>query len=1080
MGYKNEKLWNLLIKKSEEFDNEKPVDSKNAHAFIAGVGEICDFAINRAKAIRDTFPTYTLHDETHVCNVLRLMESLLGNRIEELTRDETAMLILSACCHDIGMSYNDDDKKDALDNRDRLDKYLDQRPSEYVKAYENGIEDPILTEEMAQNYFRSIHHERVQDLLYTQEWPPILNGCVDREDLIMICQSHGENISGLNEMNSTPTIDLRMCSILLRLSDILDFDTSRVPKSLYDYDNISTNPNKITQNEWDKHYSSNGFNFYAITRELPYLLPFSANCKSMQIEHLVQVFLNWIDSELNNCERLLSKIAGRWQNLVLPEKIERRIIPEGYVSGEYHLTLDHEQVIELLAGRDLYGDPSVFVRELLQNAIDSVRTRSELDKNLPPNWKPQIKIRTWTDEEGYQWFRIEDNGIGMTEETIRNYLLKIGRSYYNSSEFKKDKLRYNANPDYMPISRFGIGILSCFIGGDQIEISTKRFKDNNQIFPGYRLKMQGLNGYFFLTDSSKRHRPGPMKGVTPEETPPFRNEAGTVVAVRTNLYKSGAYSGFKEIVSNYLLYPSVPVQYDGPDGSCHFMCEDEFIDSIKELSQSDNGCFEFGLSEEQMNELNELMPGFVWIEKPKAIVQCAVFDRFLPNKYMNGVVVSGWAVGDAEERTIKIGRKIVKSIPTIDLTFNEKNLELRLHIGYEIPDNIRDEARIIERSYEDLEYEEHVIDRESIFTDVMLGYHKKRGWKSRICDEYNLSKKDLDILLSEIEEKAEMLADYKKIEEKHIFVVHKFDESSWYNKYFRMAIEKSIIIHNGIIIDDEKEIITGTYVNLGTIVLLKDKYRPNVDVSRSEVKSITIETAVAICILQQAMSRQNANVECDLSELDDAGYRYLPLSKMLDVLDNMAEIAEGVLVETKDYGALKIAELLDVVKLKGSVILSDPNAFMLYGRNNDFIKHITIALIRKHFDCFFKGDSVYSMQFAIRASDNYSGLPNYTNFPANLFIPYEGKNASKFASAMHYSRKACNAKHAFSIWIATNQPILQERVPGILHELLRNILDVSSEEMIANVKSLLDRIRSLPNNPIPVPDNVYLTEADFY
>ena len=160
------------------------------------------------------------------------------------------------------------------------------------------------------------------------------------------------------------------------------------------------------------------------------------------------------------------------------------------MSGQYRLSLDQDKILELLIGKDLYSDPSVFVRELIQNAIDAVRTREQLDKNLPSDWKGQINIRSWMDQEGYHWFRIEDNGIGMTEDVIMNYFLKIGSSYYSSDTFLKSKLQCNADSDYMPISRFGIGILSCFMGDDQsnqVEISTKHFREGETYYPALRL-----------------------------------------------------------------------------------------------------------------------------------------------------------------------------------------------------------------------------------------------------------------------------------------------------------------------------------------------------------------------------------------------------------------------------------------------------------------------------------------------------------------------------------------------------------------------------------------------------------------
>ena len=110
-----------------------------------------------------------------------------------------------------------------------------------------------------------------------------------------------------------------------------------------------------------------------------------------------------MDRELNDCSTILRRFAGRWNNFVLPAKVERNILSEGYLSGQYHITRDQDQVMELFVGENLYSDPAVFVRELIQNAIDAVRTRKQLDHSLPSDWTGQINIRTWS-ERGYHWF----------------------------------------------------------------------------------------------------------------------------------------------------------------------------------------------------------------------------------------------------------------------------------------------------------------------------------------------------------------------------------------------------------------------------------------------------------------------------------------------------------------------------------------------------------------------------------------------------------------------------------------------------------------------------------------------------
>ena len=116
MSIRDEKLWKILIQKAREDDEDLQPDQRISDEYLSGIKAICDFGVDRAKTIRDTFPMYTLHDETHICNVLRIMAQLLGDHTDKLTRDEAAMLILAACCHDMGMSYSDQEKQELLDD----------------------------------------------------------------------------------------------------------------------------------------------------------------------------------------------------------------------------------------------------------------------------------------------------------------------------------------------------------------------------------------------------------------------------------------------------------------------------------------------------------------------------------------------------------------------------------------------------------------------------------------------------------------------------------------------------------------------------------------------------------------------------------------------------------------------------------------------------------------------------------------------------------------------------------------------------------------------------------------------------
>ena len=84
----------------------------------------------------------------------------------------------------------------------------------------------------------------------------------------------------------------------------------------------------------------------------------------------------------------------------------------------------------------------------------------------------------------------KDDGIGMDEYIVREYPAVIGKSYYQSDDF----VRLGINLD--PISRFGIGILTCFMVADSIEIITQ--KDRN-LFPDsepLRIRIPAVNRRF--------------------------------------------------------------------------------------------------------------------------------------------------------------------------------------------------------------------------------------------------------------------------------------------------------------------------------------------------------------------------------------------------------------------------------------------------------------------------------------------------------------------------------------------------------------------------------------------------------
>ncbi len=120
-------------------------------------------------------------------------------------------------------------------------------------------------------------------------------------------------------------------------------------------------------------------------------------------------------------------------------------------------------MIDLLS-HNLYSSPAVFIRELLQNAVDAMAAKRQLQEKQSED---SVVFERIVDSNGNVTLMCEDNGIGLTEEEIHQFLATIG----NSS--KRGEV---ANEDF--IGRFGVGLLSCFIVSDEITVITTSAKTN--------------------------------------------------------------------------------------------------------------------------------------------------------------------------------------------------------------------------------------------------------------------------------------------------------------------------------------------------------------------------------------------------------------------------------------------------------------------------------------------------------------------------------------------------------------------------------------------------------------------------
>jgi molecular chaperone HtpG len=121
-------------------------------------------------------------------------------------------------------------------------------------------------------------------------------------------------------------------------------------------------------------------------------------------------------------------------------------------------------IIDILSNH-LYSRPEVFVREVLQNAVDAITARHQIDPEHPG----EISLTINSVRGKPPTLEITDNGVGLTEDEVHRFLATIGET----SKRDVDGVRTG---DFL--GQFGIGLLSCFVVSNEIVVVTRSAREN--------------------------------------------------------------------------------------------------------------------------------------------------------------------------------------------------------------------------------------------------------------------------------------------------------------------------------------------------------------------------------------------------------------------------------------------------------------------------------------------------------------------------------------------------------------------------------------------------------------------------
>lgn len=481
------------------------------------------------------------------------MAHTFAERRRVLSPPEIALLVYSAHLHDAGMALSREERLARLAPESDLWDKLEVNPetksriadlqkqlsgSDLSKAARIRLESEFFQAEQfllaldtrerhatPERYRQLIDqisefHENDRARLPDPEQCFSFEGDLFQRRLVDICVSHNRDAEVLIEKDretfelprfpkaypvGCATADLQMVAGALRLADILDFDRERTPPVLFHYlvpTALSVGDN-ISALEWSKHLAISNWEIG------PEAIVFRGRSNNHVVHHAIVQFAGIIESEIAATRATFGVGRNESWPFQLPDVVKVEIVSEGYHYLPYRFELDDQRVYQLLMGRAIYSNPLDAVRELIQNAVDACRYRDALSKLYDPHSIPDTLDRiTVTYEEPtkgrtYPVLAVADSGTGMDAWIVERFFLKVGRSYYSSGEFLRDRADLRKQGyDFAPVSEFGIGFLSSFLLADRVEVETAMWEPVRSDIRKRHLQIDGPTRLIKILESS--------------------------------------------------------------------------------------------------------------------------------------------------------------------------------------------------------------------------------------------------------------------------------------------------------------------------------------------------------------------------------------------------------------------------------------------------------------------------------------------------------------------------------------------------------------------------------------------------
>ena len=277
------------------------------------------------------------------------------------------------------------------------------------------------------------------------------------------------------------------------------------------------------------------------------------------------------------------------------------------------LSINSENIFPIIK-KWLYSDHDIFYRELISNGCDAITKLKKLELigefEKPEDMEYKIQVTVNPNDKSIVF---EDNGLGMTEDEVEEYINQIA---FSGAQAFMEKYKDKANEDQI-IGHFGLGFYSAFMVADKVTIDTLSYQAGAK--PVHWESEGGTS--FEMTDSDKDTTGTKITLYLNEDSTEFSNE-----------YRA------REVIEKYCSFMPVPIFLDNAaDGPQYETIEkdeltdkDTIVETIVEEAKTEEKENEDGTKE--VVEISPAKEKYKIIKRPVALNEVSPLWNKHPNE----------------------------------------------------------------------------------------------------------------------------------------------------------------------------------------------------------------------------------------------------------------------------------------------------------------------------------------------------------------------------------------------------------------------------------------------------------------